>query len=582
MTRVASIAGLLLGTALLAGGQPPPPPAPQPVPAAGAPAGVEELTRGPVHEAFGRPVVFDPQPGPAAPKDPPAPVEEVPPDEKPAGDDVAWIPGYWAWDDDQAQFVWVSGFWRELPPGRAWVPGYWDRAVQGARWASGYWAAAGAADVPADVEYLPEPPASLEAGPPGAAPSADQIWVPGLWVWQAGRYAWRPGFWAAGSADWVWTPAHYQWSPIGYAHVPGFWDYPLWRRGLLFAPATFAAVRPGLTYAPRLALNTAYLGYALFARPLTGSYYFGDYYADNYLRSGYYPWFAFHNTRYGYDPLFAHADWVYARQNIDWEAALRRVYYARRDQPAARPARLYRDYARGEVDRGEAALVRPLAEMRTARDLPFKLERVDAARVREIQRHALAVRDFGAQRARLEGQRVKEAAPGALAAARAPVTVRLPEAPRFAGAAAIRPAGPKGLPEPPAHPSPDLTRKPEARPPHLEIQTPHPRPVGASPQPQPKSDVLPPQPQARPTGALPHPEEVLHPDFNRRAGRVPTPPGPVAQPPAHLAPPPAQAPTHPTPPPVAHPAPPPINGAPHPGHPAPPPAKGPPPPKGKG
>src|SRR5581483_11187085 len=123
------------------------------------------------------------------------------------------------------------------------------------------------------------------------------------------RYAWRPGFWAAGSADWVWTPAHYQWSPVGYAYVAGFWDYPFWRRGMLFAPVTFGAGwGPGLTYTPRLALNTAYLGYDLFARPQTGSYYFGDYYASNYLQAGYYPWFAFHSTRYGYDPLFAHAD----------------------------------------------------------------------------------------------------------------------------------------------------------------------------------------------------------------------------------------------------------------------------------
>lgn len=63
----APVVGLLLGTALLTAQQPPPAPAPAPVPAAGAPAGVEELTRGPVHEAFGRPVVFDPQPGPGRP-----------------------------------------------------------------------------------------------------------------------------------------------------------------------------------------------------------------------------------------------------------------------------------------------------------------------------------------------------------------------------------------------------------------------------------------------------------------------------------------------------------------------------------
>jgi WXXGXW repeat (2 copies) len=584
-TLAALVVGLLLGSALLTAKQPPVAPAPAAVAAAGAPVGVEELTRGPVHEAFGRPVVFDPQPGPVAPKEPPAPVEEIPPDETPAGENVAWIPGYWAWDDDQTQFVWVSGFWRELPPARAWVSGYWSRSDRGAQWVSGYWAAAATADAAPEVEYLPEPPASLEAGPPGAAPADDRIWVPGLWTWQTNRYAWRPGFWAAGSADWVWTPAHYQWSPVGYAYVAGFWDYPLWRRGLLFAPVTFGGgVGPGFAYTPRLALNTAYLGYAMFTRPQTGSYYFGDYYAPNYLQSGYYPWFAFHNTRYGYDPLFAHADWVYARQNIDWEARLRQVYYERRDDPAARPSRLYRDYARGTADRGDTALVRPLAEMRTVRDLPFKMERLDAARASAIQQHTRAVRDFGTQRARLEGQRVTQPGPGALAPARGPVAVRLPAAPRFTGVTAARPPGPRALPEPPAQPQPDLTRKPEPRPPHLQTPTPQPRPAGTPPQPPPKTEARPPQPQpqVRTAATLPHPEQVLRPDFNRRAGPVPTPPGPAAQPPARPNPP-IQLPARPNPPPAAHPALPPINGAPHPGHvappalhPAPPPAKRPP------
>jgi len=42
---------------------------------------MEILTRGPVHEAFAVPVVYDPQPGMVVPKEPPAPVEEMRPDE---------------------------------------------------------------------------------------------------------------------------------------------------------------------------------------------------------------------------------------------------------------------------------------------------------------------------------------------------------------------------------------------------------------------------------------------------------------------------------------------------------------------
>jgi hypothetical protein len=111
----------------------------QPGPA-DAEAGVQVLTRGPVHEAFAETVTFDPEPGIVVPKTPPAAIEELPPDQKPEGANVAWIPGYWGWDDERSDFLWVSGIWRDLPPGRQWVPGYWGKSTQGFQWTSGYWA----------------------------------------------------------------------------------------------------------------------------------------------------------------------------------------------------------------------------------------------------------------------------------------------------------------------------------------------------------------------------------------------------------------------------------------------------------
>ena len=66
------------------------------------------------------------------PKQPPGSIEEVPPDQKPAGDNVIWIPGYWAWDDDRSDFLWVSGIWRTPPEGKQWVAGYWRE--QGDNW----------------------------------------------------------------------------------------------------------------------------------------------------------------------------------------------------------------------------------------------------------------------------------------------------------------------------------------------------------------------------------------------------------------------------------------------------------------
>ena len=221
------------------------------------------LTRGPVHEAFAETVTFDPEPGIVVPKAPPAAIEEVPPEQRPAGDNVTWIPGYWSWDDERNDFLWVSGIWRNLPPGRQWIAGYWGKTAQGYQWTSGYWADASMSN----VAYLPEPPATVETGPNVAAPSPDDTWLPGCWVWQNNRYAWRPGFWANGQANWDWIPAHYVWAPRGYVFVDGYWDHSIDRRGMLFAPVYFNAGvygQAGFSYTPTTVIDLAALTSHLF------------------------------------------------------------------------------------------------------------------------------------------------------------------------------------------------------------------------------------------------------------------------------------------------------------------------------
>ena len=95
------------------------------------PQGVEVQARGPVHEAYAESVGGQPKAAPIVPKQPPAAVEELPPDQKPEGDNVQWIPGYWAFDEEKADYLWVSGFWRVPPPGRQWTPGHWKQADGG-------------------------------------------------------------------------------------------------------------------------------------------------------------------------------------------------------------------------------------------------------------------------------------------------------------------------------------------------------------------------------------------------------------------------------------------------------------------
>src|SRR5579884_4256073 len=82
--------------------QPLPPPNP-------LPGGVEIQGRGPVHEAFAQPYVGNPQPGPVVPQTPPPPIPEEPAAQQPEGANVQWVGGYWAWDADSNQFLWVSG-----------------------------------------------------------------------------------------------------------------------------------------------------------------------------------------------------------------------------------------------------------------------------------------------------------------------------------------------------------------------------------------------------------------------------------------------------------------------------------------
>ncbi|MCF8082629.1 MAG: YXWGXW repeat-containing protein [Deltaproteobacteria bacterium] len=299
--------------------------------------GVNVLATGPIHEAFAETVAFDPEPGIFVSKAPPDPINEIPPEHKPEGEDVEWIPGYWAWDDDRNDFIWVSGIWRAIPPDRQWIPGYWFKRDKGFQWVSGYWAR----DKERDMEYLPEPPESVEVGPNVSAPSSEYTWIPGCWIWVNGRYAWRPGYWAAMRPDWVWMPAHYVWSPRGYIFVRGYWDFAVTHRGVLFAPVFFdfgVAVAHGFYFRPSFVIDLRVFSDCLFLRPRYHHYYFGDYYAPRYYRKGIFPWFSPHVRRHGYDPIYAHQRWKH-RHDRGWENHVRATYQARRAHEAVRPPR---------------------------------------------------------------------------------------------------------------------------------------------------------------------------------------------------------------------------------------------------
>src|SRR5262245_16380227 len=152
--------------------------------------GVEILSRGPVHEAYAQPFTPDVTQVPAAPKAPPLPVPETPPDNKPDGPNVQWVTGYWSWDDERRDFIWISGFWRAPPPGREWHTGQWVQDGNGYRWVHGYW---DATDPGRAARTLNQPPPdSLEQGASSPAPDDNSIYVPGGWVASNAGYNWQP------------------------------------------------------------------------------------------------------------------------------------------------------------------------------------------------------------------------------------------------------------------------------------------------------------------------------------------------------------------------------------------------------
>ncbi|HLA83294.1 MAG TPA: YXWGXW repeat-containing protein [Thermoguttaceae bacterium] len=393
--------------------------------------GVQVLTRGPVHEAFAETVTFDPEPGIVATKAPPAAIEELPPEQRPEGDNVAWIPGYWGWDDERNDFIWVSGIWRALPPGRQWVPGYWAESQQGFQWTSGYWADAQASE----VEYLPEPPTTVEAGPNIAATSVDQTWLPGCWIWQQNRYAWRPGFWANVEPDWVWIPAHYVWAPRGYVFVDGYWDYSVSRRGVLFAPVYFNSsvyAQRGFSYSPTAMINLGVFANHLFLRPRYQHYYFGDYYATSYRGAGYYPRYAYHSNRFGYDPIYAYDRWQ-NRRDLGWEQRQQVNFQNFRDHENLRPPRTWE--AQGLLNASDATaraglprVASLLDDVRRSRDNRQRFQAVDPSERQRIGQHAQEVRRFRDERQRLEANAVGAPAETGDRTI-APARVRLPGSP---------------------------------------------------------------------------------------------------------------------------------------------------------
>lgn len=343
------------------------------------PKGVEVQGRGPIHEAFASPTTEPKQPL-LLPKKPPLPIEEMPPEEKPEGDAV-WIGGYFSWDDDRRDYMWVSGCWRVKPAGKEWVPGYWREVGENWQWVSGFWT--GVSEQKAQpVTYYPEPPAPPNVAPPGDPPRADMMYVPGYYMWNGDRYVWRAGYWTPGRADYVYVPSHYRWTPYGYVYVPGYWDYAVSRRGVLYAPVVVdvTVVGPGYVYTPYYAVRDTVVVDCLFVRPGFGIYYYGDYYGPRYAAVGFEAGIVY--SRRNYDPLIVHEVWVY-RDNPRWRETQLTLVVERNAGRVALPPRRFEP---GRINPGFAS-TRALLAARGMKSTPLSMAARTQIREAAVARH---------------------------------------------------------------------------------------------------------------------------------------------------------------------------------------------------
>ncbi|MEN6427823.1 MAG: YXWGXW repeat-containing protein [Phycisphaerales bacterium] len=369
----------------------------------------EVLNQGPIHEGFARPLDLAPQAGIVSPEEPPADIVENPAAERPRGSQYVWIPGYWAWDTERTDYVWVSGCWRVPPAGMSWIPGYWNRVPQGWQWVAGFWIATPQAQ---QIQYLPPPPEIVDVAPPTTAIVTGQIWVPPCYYWRSGSYVFRAGYWLTPQDKWVWVPSHYAWTPYGYVFVPGYWDYVLTTRGVLYAPVYFPRRfhRPvGYRYSLGVVVNIGNLEFGLFSSPRYRHYYFGDYYSDFYVGLGIYPWFECETRHSWYDPIYEHDRYYHRRTMPQWDRDIRHEYDLRRADPGLRPPRTYRELESrpGPISPGQRngmRMVEPIRTYAQRETAPFKFSQMSDKERQRIVSHTNEVNDFRQERRQRESR----------------------------------------------------------------------------------------------------------------------------------------------------------------------------------
>ena len=277
------------------------------------------MMRGPLHEAYAEQFSENPTPGDVVGKEPPESINEQPPAFQPEGERIQWITGYWGWDVELQDYIWVTGIWRNVPPGQQWIPGYWTSVGDGWQWISGFWMAVETEE----LLYLPMPPKSIDQGPSSPAPGDDFFWLSGSWQYNQGQYLWQAGHWAQGFDEWIWVPSRYVWTPSGCIYRTGYWDYGIVQRGTVFCPVVFANGYTQQPFTPNYTVEVGPLLLAnLFVAPGFHHYYYGNYQAYQ-GKQNLYPWVNYYQRARGFDPLYSY--YAYQQRNSNWIRQISRI-----------------------------------------------------------------------------------------------------------------------------------------------------------------------------------------------------------------------------------------------------------------
>jgi len=205
----------------------------------------EVSLRGPVHEAFARPLALRELDGSESPTAPPSPIEEA---KLVVAEGMEFVNGYWCLEPLTDEFMWVPGMLRRAPEGMKWQAGKWVRSA------------------------------------------GKFVRLPGFWN-KVGQVKQVPSI----ALNEVLVPARKIRTLAGVIDVPAYVDHGLEQRGKLFAPVRYVASQgeklEGLSAPPCVAIAVENLFYHLF-ETTDGEYCFGDYYGELAQAADLKPWHA--------------------------------------------------------------------------------------------------------------------------------------------------------------------------------------------------------------------------------------------------------------------------------------------------